>query len=136
MPGLKTSRVTEQAAAYLREEVRKGRWVGLMPGRRVLARELGVSHSTVQGALDLLEAEWGLLAEGVGKRWLINVTARHKAASLNIRILLYDRRELAQFESRTRCSSGSRNNRRRCSPCSAARPGCRSPGPRREKSRP
>ena len=100
MAVLKTSRVTEQAAAHLREELRKGRWVGLMPGRRVLARELGVSHSTVQGALELLEAERVLLPEGVGKRRRINVKARHKAARLNIRILLYDRRELAQFESR------------------------------------
>jgi DNA-binding LacI/PurR family transcriptional regulator/DNA-binding transcriptional regulator YhcF (GntR family) len=100
MPGLKTSRVTEQAAAHLREELRKGRWTGLMPGRRVLARDLGVSQSTVQGALDLLEAEGVLLAEGLGKRRRINVKARRKAARLNIRILLYDRRELAQFESR------------------------------------
>ena len=100
MLDFKTSSVAEQAAAHLREELGKGRWVGLMPGRRVLARELEVSHSTVQGALDLLEAEGLLVAEGVGKRRRINVKATHKAARLNIRILLYDRRELAQFESR------------------------------------
>ncbi len=97
---LNVSRVTEQAAAHLREELGKGRWVGLMPGRRVLSRDLGVSHSTVQGALDILEAEGLLVAEGVGKRRRINKQARHKAARLTIRILLYDRRELAQFESR------------------------------------
>jgi LacI family transcriptional regulator len=100
MSGFKTSRVTEQAAAHLHEELRKGRWVGLMPGRRVLARELGVSHSTVQGALDLLEAEGLLLAEGVGRRRRINLKTHRDAARLTIRILLYDRQELAQFESR------------------------------------
>lgn len=97
---MKTLSVAEQAAAHLRGELRKGRWTELMPGRRVLARDMGVSHSTVQGALDLLEAEGLLMAEGVGRRRRINVKARHKAAPLNIRILLYDRRELAHFESR------------------------------------
>ncbi len=50
---------TEQTAAHLREELRKGRWTGLMPGRRSLARELGagVSHNIVKSALDLLDAE-------------------------------------------------------------------------------
>ncbi len=57
MSSLKTRTVTEQAAAHLRSELRKGRWTGLMPGRRTLARELGVSHNTVQEALNLLEAE-------------------------------------------------------------------------------
>jgi len=47
----------EQTAAHLREELRKGRWTGLMPGGRSLARELGVSHNIVKSALDLLEAE-------------------------------------------------------------------------------
>lgn len=100
MSEFKTSRVTEQAAAHLRGELRKARWTELMPGRRVLARELGVSQSTVQGALDTLEAEGLLVAEGVGKRRKINLKARPDAARLTIRILLYDRRELAQFESR------------------------------------
>jgi LacI family transcriptional regulator len=88
--GLKTSRVTEQAAAYLRVELRKGRWAGLMPGRRVLARELGVSHSTVQGALDLLEAEGVLLPEGVGKRRRIAKSVLTAARKLRIGILLYE----------------------------------------------
>jgi DNA-binding transcriptional ArsR family regulator len=100
MSGLKTSSVTEQAATHLREELRKGRWSGLMPGRRVLARDLGVSHSTVQGALDLLEKEGVLVAEGVGKRRRINQNAGWGTTRLKLRILLYDRRELAQFEAR------------------------------------
>jgi DNA-binding LacI/PurR family transcriptional regulator len=100
MSGFSTASLAEQAAAHLRGELRRGRWRGLMPGRRVLARELGVSHSTVQGALDLLEAEGVLLAEGVGRRRRINLQARRDPARLTIRILLYDRRELARFESR------------------------------------
>ncbi len=100
MSALRLARVTEQAAAHLREELGKGRWMGLMPGRRVLARELGVSQSTVQGALDILEAEGSLTAEGAGRRRRINARPGSKAVRLTIRILLYDKRELARFESR------------------------------------
>lgn len=100
MSELKISRVTEQAATHLREELRKGRWVGLMPGRRMLSQTLGVSQNTVQGALDILVTEGLLIAEGQGKRRRINMNSQSKAARLTIRILLYDRRELALFESR------------------------------------
>ena len=33
--------ITEQVAAYLGEELRRGRWKGAMPGRNQLVRELG-----------------------------------------------------------------------------------------------
>ncbi len=91
MATLKTSTVTEQTAAHLREELRKGRWSGLMPGRHQLARELGVSHNTVQAALDMLEAEQLLLPQGIGRRRRIAHTPkRHAKRSLRVRILLYD----------------------------------------------
>ena len=96
----RTSTVVEQAAAHLREEIRKGRWTGLMPGRRILARELGVSHNTVQGALDQLEAERLLSSEGIGKRRRITLVGEIRPARLRINILLYDKRELAEFEHR------------------------------------
>lgn len=88
--GIKTFSVTEQAAAHLREELRQGRWSGTMPGRRVLARDLGVSHSTVQGALDLLEKEGLLVPEGVGKRRRIACSILRSARRLRIGILLYE----------------------------------------------
>ena len=97
---LKTSTLVEQAAAHLRADILKGRWISLMPGRRILSRELGVSHNTVQGALDLLEAEGLLASEGTGKRRSITPRAEMRPPSLKINILLYDKRELLEFEHR------------------------------------
>ncbi|HSP42376.1 MAG TPA: substrate-binding domain-containing protein [Luteolibacter sp.] len=82
--------MTEQAAAHLREELRKGRWTGLMPGRRTLARELGVSHNTVQEALNLLEAENILLPQGIGRRRRIADSKPRAAPALRVGILLYE----------------------------------------------
>jgi DNA-binding LacI/PurR family transcriptional regulator len=90
MASMKTSTVTEQAAAHLREELRKGRWTGLMPGRRTLARELGVSHNTVQEALNLLEGENILLPQGIGRRRQIAKSTSPARRALRVGILLYE----------------------------------------------
>ncbi len=49
--------ITEQVAAYLRQELLKGRWSGEMPGQKQLATLLGISGKTVELALALLENE-------------------------------------------------------------------------------
>jgi len=81
---------TEQTAAHLREELGKGRWTGFMPGRRTLARELGVSHNIVKAALDLLEAEKILVPMGVGRRRQIVLDNLHVTPTLRVGILLYE----------------------------------------------
>lgn len=90
MRTLKTRTKAEQAAAHLREELRKGRWTGFIPGRHTLARELGVSHNTVQAALDLLETEKILLRQGAGRRRQIMPDKLHAAPVLRVGILLYE----------------------------------------------
>lgn len=97
---LKTSTKVEQAAEYLRGELRKSRWTERMPGRRVLTSEMGISHNTVQRALEQLEAEGLLVSEGSGKRRRICLGQAIQPKSLRIGILLYDKRELPQFENR------------------------------------
>lgn len=52
--------ISEQVAAYLREELIQERWSGDMPGMNSLAVELGVNSKTADAALMLLEKE-GLL---------------------------------------------------------------------------
>lgn len=59
---------SEQVAAHLREEVRRGTWRGLLPGVKLLATQLGVNHKTVQAALEQLEQEEVLVNEGPRRR--------------------------------------------------------------------
>ena len=51
------SSITEQVTSHLRQELAKGRWLTTVPGRNSLSAELGVSHKTVESALQNLEAE-------------------------------------------------------------------------------
>ena len=58
----------EQAAAFLREQIRRGRWSDRMPGRHELANELGINHKTVEAALKHLESEGLIVSRGSGHR--------------------------------------------------------------------
>ena len=60
-----------QLAAWLREEIEKGRWAGVIPGVIRLSAELGVSRDSVEAALIELERDGVLLAQGRGKRRII-----------------------------------------------------------------
>lgn len=60
--------VTDQVTCHLREELRRGRWEGAMPGRNQLVRALGVSGKTVELALAQLEKEGVLIAQGAGRK--------------------------------------------------------------------
>ncbi|MCX6874043.1 MAG: substrate-binding domain-containing protein [Verrucomicrobia bacterium] len=51
MSGLYISSGGEQVAAHLREGLLQGRWSGVLPGRKRLAAELGVSGKIVEAAL-------------------------------------------------------------------------------------
>lgn len=88
---LKTSSITEQVAAHLREELARRRWTKQMPGRGKLAEELGVNVKTVERALAKLEHEGLLLSQGAGRRRKI-VTAKQKSQpAMQARMILYER---------------------------------------------
>jgi DNA-binding LacI/PurR family transcriptional regulator len=89
--GMRTSTITEQVAEHLREEIRRGRWETLMPGKDRLARELEVSPRTVQRALKTLEDQGVLESQGGGRKRRVvapDVGSEHRP--LMIRILAYE----------------------------------------------
>ncbi len=92
MSFVKSLSVPERAAQYLRAEIIRGRWAGTLPGKTVLAAELGINHQTVDGALQLLEKEGLLLSQGPGRPRLIisGGEARNKRA-LRVALLLWDK---------------------------------------------
>ena len=67
------SSITEQVASKLRDQLARGRWKSVMPGRERLATELGVSGKTVELAMGILEKEGLLVRRGRGKRRGITV---------------------------------------------------------------
>lgn len=82
----------EQIADHLRLGFRNGHWCGQLPGVRSLVAELGVSKSSVEAALRLLETDGSLGSAGPGKRKQI-VTPRgdrEKARSLRVGVVLSD----------------------------------------------
>jgi DNA-binding LacI/PurR family transcriptional regulator len=90
--GMPKSTITEQVAAHLREQIRRGRWKTSMPGKDRLARELEVSPRTVQRALKVLEGEGTLEAQGGGRRRkVVAVEGEVETRPLLVRILTYER---------------------------------------------
>ena len=82
----------KQVAEELRGHLIRGRWVNLMPGREKLAKELGVCGKTVEMAMNILENEGILIANGHGKRRGINVAKTYSSpSSLKLSVLLYER---------------------------------------------
>lgn len=88
---LKTFTVVGQVAAYLREELRRGRWKERMPGRDHLAGELGVSPRSVQGALEVLEKEGLLEKQGIGLQRRIVQGEVTVPVGMRVVILLYEK---------------------------------------------
>ncbi len=72
----KSTSVTQQLAAYMREELKLGNWSEKLPGRDRLAKELGVDSSTVEKALRQLEKEGLLESQGPGKARRISLKSR------------------------------------------------------------
>lgn len=85
--------VSEQVAAHLRGEIRKGIWGELMPGGDRLARELGVGRSTIDVALKQLESEGLLLPQGTGRRRRIASAGEPAGSQLRVRIIPYDKED-------------------------------------------
>ena len=89
--------IHEQVAAYLRSELYGGRWTGVMPGRNQLVRQLEVSGKTIDLALQQLEAEGLLVAQGVGKkRKIVLPEGEIKPPSLRIQIMTYERKDVGR----------------------------------------
>lgn len=82
--------ITEQVAAHLGEELRRGRWKGAMPGRNQLVKELGVSGRTVELALQLLEKEGLLVPQGAGRPRRIELPEDLDAPALRVGVLAYE----------------------------------------------
>jgi len=79
--------ITEQVAAHLSEELRRGRWKGEMPGRNQLVKELGVSGNTVELALQQLENQGLLVPQGAGRPRRIELPKISAAPSMRLTIL-------------------------------------------------
>ncbi len=89
MPALRVTTVVEQVASHLRDELFRRKWAGQMPGSCSLAKELGVGHSSIEGALSMLEKEGLLVPQGTGRRRMIVLPENSAAPTLRIAALEY-----------------------------------------------
>lgn len=81
----------EQVAAYLREELRRGRWKDLMPGGDRLVKELGVGRDTIKEALKQLEREGLLESQGRRRqRRIVRMPTPARTKPLRVKILYYE----------------------------------------------
>ena len=89
--------IHEQVAEYLRSELYGGRWTGAMPGRNQLVKILEVSGKTVDLALQQLEAEGLLEAQGMGKkRRIVLEEGMIKPPALRIQIMTYEKKDVGR----------------------------------------
>ncbi|HEX5790977.1 MAG TPA: substrate-binding domain-containing protein [Luteolibacter sp.] len=91
MAGKNFSSLAEQVAQEIRAGLQEARWRGRMPGRKTLARELGVNHKTCEAALRMLEADGALVSEGPGLGRRIVGTVQVQPKRLRVMILLYEK---------------------------------------------
>ena len=81
----------EQVAEHLKQEIALGRWKEEMPGVAQLKTEFGINQVTINVALQLLEQEGVLIAQGPKRRRLIAPRrGLIDPQALRVRILLYD----------------------------------------------
>lgn len=84
----------QQVAAHLRDELLMGRWSGVLPGRKRLATELGVSGKIVEAALGLLEHEGLLVGRGPRRRREVMIPDEViKPRPLRVTLMLYEASE-------------------------------------------
>ncbi len=81
----------EQTVAYLRAELLRGTWRGLMPGGDRLAAELGIGRGTVEMALQQLEMEGWLLNQGRRRGRLIVLPGGKTVRPMQVGILHFER---------------------------------------------
>ena len=78
---------SQQAAEYLRKELMRQTWTGLMPGAPQLSAELGVDRKTIEAALQMLQEAGWLQAQGAGKRRKITMPQNAPSPSMRIALL-------------------------------------------------
>lgn len=88
MPQLNVLSPSQQVALHLREQLLRGTWTQLMPGAPQLAHQFGIDRKTVEAALQLLEDDCLLIAQGPGKKRKINLPKNQITPSLRIAILI------------------------------------------------
>ncbi len=87
-PVLRTS-LSEITARHLREGFASGRWLGVLPGVRQLAAELGVSRDVLRAALRLLEATGEIVHGGPGRhRQIVTSAPASLKAGMRVGILI------------------------------------------------
>lgn len=91
MRTLRILSIAEQVAAHLRDEIARGQWRDLMPGRSEIAKLYDVGITSVEAALRQLESEGLLTKQGNGQSRRIVAALRHSGGRrLKIAILGYD----------------------------------------------
>ncbi len=86
--------ITDQVVEYLRKELFLGRWRHEMPGQFELEKMLGVSRKTIELALNALEKEGLIVAQGVGKKRKINLSSQQlQSTQLRVAVLNYVRED-------------------------------------------
>ena len=94
MPQKGFSSITEQVATKIRDQLARGRWKSVMPGRERLATELGVSGKTVDLAMGILEKEGLLVRRGRGRRRGIAAQRGAGQPPLRLFILPYEKADM------------------------------------------
>lgn len=88
MPQLNVQSPSQQVAQHLREQLLRGTWTQLMPGAPQLAEHFGIDRKTVEAALQLLEDDGLLIAQGPGRKRRILLPKNLIPPSLRIAILI------------------------------------------------
>ena len=83
---------SEQAANHLRRRILSRVWGDELPGAPMLAAELGIDHKTVIAALQQLERQGLLVAQGPGRRRRITLPKNISPPALRVAILDYEHR--------------------------------------------
>lgn len=94
MAGMLKSTITAQAAEFIREGILQGKWRQFLPGRDLLASDLGVSHMTV----DLLKGEDLVVDQGNGRRRRILLSESGlQSKCLRIAVLGFESEDIQLF---------------------------------------
>jgi DNA-binding LacI/PurR family transcriptional regulator/DNA-binding transcriptional regulator YhcF (GntR family) len=86
--GMERLSITDQVVEIIRKGIQERRWMGTMPGREVLAREVKASPMTVIRALSRLEAEGVLVPGGPGRKRQIVLPAGEAKSRLRVSFLV------------------------------------------------
>ncbi len=94
MRNLRFRSTSEQLADYLKEEILRRTWGGLMPGESWLVSYFQLGRDTVRAAMAHLEEEGLLVPQGHGRRRKIVLPSNDSAASgFRVRIMLYEKND-------------------------------------------